>query len=181
MLNKPEKKRFTAPPADLFHRAGESVGLILDKKELNDFLHAVHALQKQETGPEKLVYRPVADPGKAEFLHQLEPGIDAAHVLKPDHMPLERAVGIGEEGRLGVLVEFHVRARRDCQVQRRGVGDHPGRVPLLPGQVPVVAVVGKAHQNFSRGDLCRRVFQYAPDPVHRRNGLGCAVGIAPFI
>ena len=148
---------------------------------LNELLYAVHALQKQEARSEKLVYCPIADPGKAKFLHQLEPGIDAAHVLKPDHMPLERAVGIGEEGRLGGLVEFDVRARRDCQIQRRGVGNHPGRVPLLPGQVPVIAVVGKAHQNLSRGDLCHRVFQYAPDPVHRRNGLGRAVGIAPFI
>lgn len=151
------------------------------QKVLYDLLHAVHALQKQQAGAEKLIHGPVTDPGKAEFLYQLEPGIDTARILKPDHMPLERAVGIGEEGRLGVLVEFHVRARRDCQVQRRGVGNHPGRVPLLPGQVPVVAIVGKAHQNFSRGDLCHCVFQNAPDPVHRGNGLGCAVCITPFI
>lgn len=148
---------------------------------LNDFFHTIHALQEQEARSEKLVYCPIADPGKAELLHQLEPGLDASHILKPDHMPLARAVGIGEEGRLGGLVEFDVRARRDCQIQRRSVGDHPGRVPLLPGQVPVVAVVGKAHENLSRGDPGHRVFQNTPDPVHRGYSLGRTVGIAPFI
>ena len=157
--------------------SGENRGIF----HLNELLYAVHALQEQEARTEKLVYCPIADPGKAELLHQLEPGLDASHILKPDHMPLACAVGIGEEGRLGGLVEFDVRARRDCQIQRRRVGDHPGRVPLLPGQVPVVAVVGKAHENLSRGDPGHRVFQNAPDPVHRGHSLGRAVGIAPFI
>ena len=147
----------------------------------DDLFHAVHAVEQGVNRPPEAISRPDAEPGEAVFSDELQPRPDAARVLEPDDVPLPRRVGVVEPRGLSRRVVFDLRPARNRQLQSPGVGEHPCRRPLLPGQRPVVGVVGKAHQDLPRGHDGHGIVQHPPYPIDRRNRLRRAVGIAPLI
>lgn len=150
-------------------------------KSLQDLLHAVHAFKQRIDRPPKAVDSPETDAAEAVLPHQSESCADASRVLEPDHMPPSGGVGIVEVRRLGRLVVTDLGPAGGGELLRARIGEDACRRPLLPRQDPVIGVVGKSHEDLSRGHDRDGIVQHAADAVDGRHRLRRAEGIAPLI
>jgi len=119
---------------------------------------------------------PEAGAPEAVFGNEVQFGGHAAGILEPDLVDGAGSIGIVEEGRLGGFVILDGDVIADGQLDGVLVGDGLGPGDALhKGKRPVVAVVGDAQENFSRGNLRDGVVQHGPDVrewgnSHRRTG-----------
>ena len=113
---------------------------------------------------------------KVVFGNQTEFGGHAAGILEPDLVDRAGSIGVVEEGGLGGFIILDGDVIADGQLNGVLVGNGLGPGDTLHERKgPVVAVIGDAQEDFSRGNFRDGVIQHRPDvgqggDSHRRTG-----------